>query len=78
MQHVKPKKPDIDPLLTQIVRQLEQDKRSNYALSNVSGLSGSTLANWKKGKTKRPQSVSLQMAGRALGLEMRFVRANDK
>lgn len=69
----RPEKPDRDPLLDDIVDLLENDPRSNWALANVSGLSTATLKNWKARQVRRPQSVSLQMAARALGKKLAFV-----
>lgn len=69
----RPVKPDMDPLLRDIVTLLKNDSRSTYAKANVSGLSPSTLKNWEKNKVRRPQSVSLQMAYRMLGYELRPV-----
>lgn len=67
----RPEKPDTDPLLPDVVALLLKDNRSNYAKANVSGLSPSTLRNWENGKVRRPQGVSLQMAYRMLGYELR-------
>ena len=69
----RPVKPDRDPLLEEIVERINADRRSKWALANVSGLSPATLKNWQEGKVHRPQAVSLQMAARALGLRMTFV-----
>jgi len=69
----RPTKPIVDPLYKQIVKFLLQDNRSTYAKANVSGLSQSTLNNWIKGKVRRPQSVSLQMAADMLGKKLTLV-----
>lgn len=37
------------------------------AISRESGVSTSTLHNWRKRKTKRPQNASVEATGRALG-----------
>lgn len=73
----KPEKPEIDPMLDDIVTLLRRDTRSTYAKANVSGLSSSTLNNWMKSKVKHPQSVSIQMAYRMLGYELRRVKIED-
>lgn len=70
----RPVKPDRDPLLADLVPLLERDKRSYFAKANVSGLSPSTLKNWETGKVRRPQAVSLQMAYKMLGYELKPVR----
>lgn len=74
----KPEKPNIDPMLDDIVLLLQKDNRSTYAKANVSGLSSSTLNNWVKGRVRHPQSVSLQMAYRMLGYELRRVRIDSE
>lgn len=70
----RPIKPDSDPLLKQIVPLLQRDNRSNYAKANVSGLSPTTFRNWTRGKVKHPQAVSVAMAARMLGYELKLVR----
>lgn len=69
----RPQKPDVDPMLEDLVVLLKLDKRSTFAKANVSGLSPSTLKNWQEGRTRRPQSVSLQMAYKMLGYELKPV-----
>lgn len=66
----RPQKPSTDPLYEQIKDLLAGDTRSTWAKANVSGLSTTTLTNWQRGKVKRPQGVSLQMAARMLGYEI--------
>lgn len=70
----RPQRPDVDPMLGPLVERLRRDGRSNFAKANVSGLSPSTLKNWENGKVRRPQSVSVQMAYRMLGYELRPVK----
>jgi transcriptional regulator with XRE-family HTH domain len=69
----RPQKPNRDPMLDDLVELLTADKRSTFAKANVSGLSPSTLKNWENGKVNRPQSVSMQMAYRMLGYELKPV-----
>lgn len=69
----RPNKPAVDPLYTQVVRLLRKDNRSNYAKSQVSGLSSATFRNWDQGTVRHPQSVSLQMAARMLGYKIVLV-----
>lgn len=66
----RPEKPSVDPIYDQIRTLLLMDKRSTWAQANVSGLSTATLNNWQRGKVKRPQGVSLQMAARMLGYDI--------
>ena len=67
----RPQKPNRDPMLDDLVELLAADKRSTFAKANVSGLSPSTLNNWQNGKVRRPQGVSIQMAYRMLGYELK-------
>jgi hypothetical protein len=54
----------------------DNQKRSIKALSDDSGISSTTLYNWFKGKTKRPQSLSTRFVLEALGVRVQYVRAN--
>lgn len=69
----RPEKPAVDPLLDDLLHLLERDGRSTYAKANVSGLSTATINNWQNRKVRRPQAVSLQMAFKALGYELKPV-----
>lgn len=69
----RPQKPTRDPLLDDLLPLLAADKRSTFAKANVSGLSLSTLRNWQNGKVSRPAGVSLLMAYRMLGFELKPV-----
>lgn len=73
----RPQRPDRDPMLDDVLALLAADKRSNFAKANVSGLSPSTLKNWENGKTQRPQGVSLQMAFKMLGYELKPVAVSN-
>lgn len=72
----RPQKPVRDPMLDDLVELLRADNRSTFAKANVSGLSPSTLKNWENGKVRRPQGVSMQMAYKMLGYELKPVRVN--
>lgn len=69
----RPQKPDRDPMLDDLLPLLAADPRSNFAKANVSGLSASTLRKWERGDVRRPQSVSVQMAYKMLGYELKPV-----
>lgn len=73
----RPQKPNRDPMLDDLLPLLVADPRSNFAKANVSGLSSSTLKNWVDGKVNRPQGVSLQMAYKMLGYELKPVPVKD-
>lgn len=69
----RPQKPDTDPLYIQIVKLIQRDKRSRWSKANESGLSETTLRNWENGKVRHPQGVSLQLAARMLGKQIKLV-----
>lgn len=68
----KPAIPYRDPLLDEALRALSSIETT--FLANKSGLSRSTIANWRSGKTRRPQSISLQFALRAAGYDLAIVK----
>jgi hypothetical protein len=68
----RPERPDIDPLYEELVGMFNSDDRSVWDKANDSGLSTTTIYNWRKGKTKRPSGVSLQMAAAMLGRKIRL------
>ncbi len=56
-----------DPVIDEL-RTLVADSGYSYAeIASESGLSRSTIHAWFHGKTRRPQSPSIEAAGRALG-----------
>lgn len=73
----RPQRPIRDPMLHDLLELLRADRRSRFAKANVSGLSPSTLKNWEMGKTRHPQSTSVQMAYKMLGYELRPVRTSN-
>jgi transcriptional regulator with XRE-family HTH domain len=59
---------EYDPILTVINDFRDQSGVQTKDLVTASSLSPSTLANWKKKKTKRPQFATVAAAAAALGL----------
>jgi hypothetical protein len=47
--------------------------RTLSSIEKDGGPATSTIANWFKGKTKRPQNATLEAAGRALGMKRVWV-----
>lgn len=70
----RPIRPDFDPLLTELRVALAMDRRTYYAKANTSGLAPATIKNIEDGITRRPQGVTIQMAYRMLGFELKPVR----
>jgi hypothetical protein len=65
-------------MLDDLVEALHADKRSMYAKANVSGLAPATIKRIQDGITRMPQSVTMQMAYRMLGYELKPVRTGRK
>ena len=59
-----------DPLLVETVALLSRGNMPKAAIARKSGLSESTIRNWMGGKTRRPQSISLQFALQAAGYKL--------
>jgi hypothetical protein len=74
----RPKRPDVDPLLSELRAALVMDKRTYHAKANSSGLAPATIKHIIDGKTRRPQGVTMQMAYRMLGFELKPVRVVRK
>lgn len=66
----RPRRPDHDPMLSDLRSLLLADRRSLYAQANVSGLSPNTIKNITKGVTRQPQGVTIQMAYKMLGYKL--------
>ena len=47
--------------------------RSMSSIEKDGGPAATTMGNWFKGKTKRPQNATLEAAGRALGMKRVWV-----
>ena len=64
---------DKDPVIDQL-RTIKGDvKISTGELSAKSNVSTSTINNWFKGNTRRPQSATVEAVGRAMGYERKWV-----
>jgi hypothetical protein len=68
----RPQRPDVDPLYLDILDIFNADTRSVWNKANESGLSTTTIYNWRKKKTKHPSSTSLQLAAKMLGYSIKF------
>jgi hypothetical protein len=68
----RPERPEVDPLYSEVLALFERDNRSVWEKANASGLSTTTIYNWRRGRTKRPSGVSLQMAAAMLGRRIRL------
>jgi hypothetical protein len=74
------KDPEID-----MVRTLVEDhfgrrvnRKDLVAIKEAGGPLANTMVGWFFGKTKRPQSASLEAAGRSLGYMRKWVKINGR
>ena len=58
-----------DPELSRILSIIEESGQSISRIAFTSGISTSTLYNWRKGKTSRPQNCTINFAAKACGYE---------
>ena len=56
-----------DPTLTQVLMLMRNGELSIAGIAKQSGISPTTLHNWDKGRTMRPQNVTMEFALRAMG-----------
>lgn len=68
---------DKDPVIDQIKTMLEDNGllQKQKIVHELSGVSQSTLHNWFKGGTKRPQHATIAAVSSSLGYEMEFRKA---
>lgn len=69
---------DRDPILDLVNGLIKDSKMSFEQISNRCGVSKSTLWNWDRGKTKRPQAVTIKFVLNAIGYELTVRRNMDK
>lgn len=56
-----------DPMLDQVLECMATSNRSLTWIAERSGVSIATLINWRSGKTRRPQNVTIDFVLRACG-----------
>ena len=59
-----------DPMTSKVLDELEDAGMKLAAASRESGVAASTLGNWRKKKTKRPQFATFQATLMAVGKEL--------
>jgi hypothetical protein len=59
-----------DPMTSKVLRELDDADFKPAAISRESGVASSTLGNWRKKKTKRPQFATLNAALMVVGKEL--------
>ena len=66
-----------DPVLDQLDTLIQDSDLSHTRIAATSGVSTTTLSNWRKRKTKRPQFCTIVAVARALGADVQLT-ANNK
>lgn len=66
-----------DPIIDEMMYLAKQDGRSLSSLAIRAWLSPTTVTNWYKGRTKRPNRISVEFFLRAMGYEMRIVKSDN-
>lgn len=56
-----------DPVLERLVDLIEQSPLTYKEICDSSGVSWQTIRNWRTGKTKKPQNVTMDFVARAIG-----------
>jgi hypothetical protein len=63
-----------DPTLDQVLKLMDQGHHSAKYLSEKSGVAATTIYNWRHGKTRRPQNVTMDFVLRAMGYKRTITR----
>lgn len=66
---------DKDPIIDQVRTLIADEGESYLQIHDMSGVSVSTLYNWFRGETRRPQYASVMAVVRSLGYDLQIVRA---
>ena len=64
-----------DPSLADVLRAI--DGLSTTIINTRVGVSPSTINNWRRGKTRHPQNITMEFALRAAGYKRIIVKADD-
>jgi hypothetical protein len=71
----------VDPVIGQI-RKIITEKHGAVtnlsAIEKAGGPTYTTVNNWMRGKTRRPQNATIEAAGRALGMKRVWVDGKEK
>lgn len=66
-----------DPVIEQVLELLDDSHIKAGQASDLSGVSTSTIRNWSKGKTRRPQNATIEAVGRAAGYGRKWVKIKE-
>lgn len=67
-----------DPVIEQVLELLDGSSMKFSQASDVSGVATSTIRNWSKGKTRRPQNTTIEAVGRAAGYGRKWVKLKEE
>jgi hypothetical protein len=67
-----------DPLMLRVVMLIGSDRGAVYRASVRSGVSASTIGNWQKGKTHRPNAATLRFVARSSGYDLELVKRKNR
>ncbi len=65
-----------DPAVGKVLGEIDEHGEKMSDVSHVSGVALSTMANWRKRKTRRPQFATLNAALRAVGRQFVIGKAD--
>lgn len=66
-----------DPAIEQVLEILDNSSMKQSQASDLSGVSPSTIRNWSKGKTRRPQNATIEAVGRAAGYGRKWIKIKE-
>jgi DNA-binding phage protein len=69
---------DKDPIIDKVRTMVKKEGMKNGQVSNVSGVSATTLHNWFEGKTKRPQYATVMAVVMALGYRVAYTKKGEE
>ena len=72
---------DKDPMIDLVCHLIEKDGRKYSELAEKSGVAATTMRNWDKGKTRRPQNITIRAVLRTVGYDIgvhRIAKGDNK
>ena len=64
----------VDPVMDEVLALMDSQDIEISQASNNSGVSRSTISNWSRHKTRRPQSATIEAVGRACGYRRTWIK----
>ena len=69
---------DKDPTMYEVLQMLHESDRDWWEIAEDSGVALSTLYAWDRGKTKKPQGITLRYVAEACGYRLAWQPIKDK